>query len=239
MSMIHFIGGEKGGVGKSVMSRLLSQYFLDQSMPYLGMDADQSHPTLSRYYKDYTRPVNLDYFEGADQIMELALQADQQILVDLPAQSQRFLNRWIEDNGVIEMADETSIPIIYWYVVDDGRDSVQLLKDFLSQYGDQLRCVVVKNYGCGSDFSEIDDMLNEAEATYAQISLPALHANTIRKIDKLNFSFRAAANINSGSNPFLSLMERQRTKVWLKKAYASLSQALFSEMKDEPAFKSE
>lgn len=32
MSMIHFVGGEKGGVGKSVLARLLSQYFLDMSI---------------------------------------------------------------------------------------------------------------------------------------------------------------------------------------------------------------
>lgn len=49
MSTIHFIGGEKGGVGKSVLSRLLSQYYLDNSLVFQGFDADQSHSTLSRY----------------------------------------------------------------------------------------------------------------------------------------------------------------------------------------------
>ena len=127
MSAIHFVGGEKGGVGKSLLSRLLSQYFLDRSMPYIGLDADQSHPTLSRYYGDFTRPINLDFFESTDQIMELALATEQNLVIDLPAQSQRFLDRWIEDNGVLEMCADMQIPLVYWYVVDDGRDSVGLL----------------------------------------------------------------------------------------------------------------
>jgi len=52
MSTIHFVGGEKGGVGKSVVSRLLSQYCLDNKMMYAGLDADQSHSTLSRFYPE-------------------------------------------------------------------------------------------------------------------------------------------------------------------------------------------
>src|SRR5687767_1308445 len=31
MANIHLIGGEKGGVGKSLVSRLLAQYFIDHS----------------------------------------------------------------------------------------------------------------------------------------------------------------------------------------------------------------
>jgi cellulose biosynthesis protein BcsQ len=45
MAMIHFIGGEKGGVGKSVCARLLSQYLLDRELSFRGFDADSSHQT--------------------------------------------------------------------------------------------------------------------------------------------------------------------------------------------------
>jgi MinD-like ATPase involved in chromosome partitioning or flagellar assembly len=91
MSTIHFVGGEKGGVGKSVVSRLLSQYCLDNKMMYAGLDADQSHSTLSRFYPEYTQAIDLDHFESADRIMELAIEQDVQVVVDLPAQSERFL----------------------------------------------------------------------------------------------------------------------------------------------------
>jgi hypothetical protein len=46
----------------------------------------------------------------------------------------------------------------------------------------------------------------------------------MRKIDKLNFSFWSAANVKDGETPYLSLMERQRVKVWLKKCYAAFDQ---------------
>ncbi|WP_031433058.1 P-loop NTPase family protein [Methylomarinum vadi] len=49
MSQIHFIGGEKGGVGKSVMARLLAQYLIDNETPFKVFDADLSHGAMMRY----------------------------------------------------------------------------------------------------------------------------------------------------------------------------------------------
>ncbi len=45
-SKIHLIGGEKGGVGKSMVARLLAQYFIDHAMPFVGYDTDRSHGAL-------------------------------------------------------------------------------------------------------------------------------------------------------------------------------------------------
>ena len=50
MADIHFIGGEKGGVGKSMMARILAQYFIDHELPFIGFDADKSHGALLRFY---------------------------------------------------------------------------------------------------------------------------------------------------------------------------------------------
>lgn len=227
MSTIHFIGGEKGGVGKSVMARLLSQYFVDQEVAYLGLDADQSHATLSRYYGDYTQPLNLDQFESADHIMEYAVEEDRPLLIDLPSQSQRFLDRWIDENGVVDMCAELGIKVIYWYVVDDGKDSVHLLQEFLQKYGNVLTCIVVRNLGRGATFSELDAFSSASETPFpCQITLPGLHPATMRKIDVLDFSFWAAVNAKDSGVDHLSLMERQRTRVWLKNAYLAIETAL-------------
>ncbi len=230
MSTIHFVGGEKGGVGKSVLSRLLSQYFLDNSLPYSGFDADQSHATLSRFYQQFTRPINLDLFESTDQIMELALEQDHHVLIDLPAQSERFLDRWIEDNGVLELCAEMQIPLVYWYIVDDGQDSAQLLQQFSNKYANNLNIAVIKNAGRGSNFSAIDTVLENHQGLNGfqskQATLPELHKETMRKIDALSFSFWGAENLKDKGQQHLSLMERQRTRVWTKKAYAIIDEVL-------------
>ena len=84
MSNIHFIGGEKGGVGKSLVARVLAQYFIDAKVPFLGFDTDRSHGALLRFYGDYAAPAVLDKHDSLDPVMEAALDDPQRrILVDL------------------------------------------------------------------------------------------------------------------------------------------------------------
>lgn len=88
MAGLHFIGGEKGGVGKSFTARLLAQYFVDKQLPFVGFDSDQSHGTFSRFYRDFTHPLNTRSFDSLDRIVELAESAPQNnIIVDLAAQT--------------------------------------------------------------------------------------------------------------------------------------------------------
>jgi cellulose biosynthesis protein BcsQ len=49
VSVIHLIGGEKGGVGKSMVARVLAQYYIDREWPFVGFDTDRSHGSLRRF----------------------------------------------------------------------------------------------------------------------------------------------------------------------------------------------
>ena len=63
-SRIHLVGGEKGGVGKSMVARLLAQYFIDHAMPFVGYDTDRSHGALLRFYADFASPALVDRYEA-------------------------------------------------------------------------------------------------------------------------------------------------------------------------------
>ena len=82
--------------------------------------------------------------------------------------------------------------------------------------------------GCGGDFSDIDQVIAEAQAAQllAVVDIPALHPATLQRIDKLGLSFWSAINLKSADGAQLSMMERQRTKVWLRKASQSIDAAL-------------
>src|SRR4030095_16074544 len=119
MANIHLIGGEKGGVGKSLVSRVLAQYFIDNSIPFLGFDTDRSHGALMRFYAGFASPVAIDRIESLDAIVEPAVaQPGRRILVDLAAQTHDPLATWMEDAGVLSLADELGMRLYYWHVVD-------------------------------------------------------------------------------------------------------------------------
>ena len=124
MANIHFIGGEKGGVGKSLVSRLVAQYLIDKELPFLGFDTDRSHGALLRFYSGFASPVLIDRYEALDSIIEAAVeQPERRILVDLAAQTHDPLVQWMDESGVLDMASESGFTITYWHVMDSGRDS--------------------------------------------------------------------------------------------------------------------
>ena len=99
-SKVHLIGGEKGGVGKSVVARLLAQHFIDSKMPFVGFDTDRSHGSLLRFYSGYASPVLIDRYETLDLVMESAIEEPgRRVLVDLAAQSHEPLVRWMDESG--------------------------------------------------------------------------------------------------------------------------------------------
>jgi cellulose biosynthesis protein BcsQ len=127
MTRLHFIGGEKGGVGKSVVARILAQYFIDRQIPFLGFDTDKSHSSLRRFYADFAAPVVIDRYEGLDQIIEAAAeQPERRIVVDLAAQTHHFLAQWMDGSALLDIKDELGLAVNYWHVIDAGRDSADL-----------------------------------------------------------------------------------------------------------------
>ena len=225
-SKIHLVGGEKGGVGKSMVARLLAQYFIDHAMPFVGYDTDRSHGALLRYYTGYASPVLADRYEALDAIMESAAdEPGRRVLVDLAAQTHAPLVQWMDESGVLDLADVSGMSIYYWHVMDSGRDSVDLLAKLLDQFGARLHYVLVRNQIRGDDFQQLDKSGEQARAKAfgAQvITLKRLHDSVVQKIDASNASFWSAKHSSGKDGPGLGLMERQRLKMWLNHAMGEL-----------------
>lgn len=224
MSHIHLIGGEKGGVGKSVVARLLAQAMIDRSLPFAAIDGDGSHAVLVRHYKDFTQAIDLANAESADQIVDRALGAERRVLVDLPAQSARALESWLAEANVLQFAKEMGIALTFWHVSDGGFSSVTEIERTLRLLGARTRHVVVKNFGRSKDFSQFD--ASEARRLLDGLSgqvleLPELDSATMYGIDRLGLSFWAAVHASEGEAA-LKPLERQRVKLWLERCYSRI-----------------
>jgi len=229
MTALHFIGGEKGGVGKSVMARILAQYCIDRQLPFTGFDTDRSHPTFSRFYGEFAAPTVVDDFTSLDVIAEaITDQPERRVLVDLAAQTMAPLRRWIDESGLLTLLGEQGIPVVYWQVMDDGRDCLAMLDRLLHLYGRTVTYVVVQNHGRGSDFSSYKTSPTAALATELGakvIELRRLHEASMHKIDLHDSSFWSAVN-SRGCTGSLGLLERQRVKIWLQRTFADLDGVL-------------
>ena len=230
MTNIHLVGGEKGGVGKSLVARLLAQYMIDNTIPFLGFDSDRSHGALLRFYAGYASPVLIDKYESLDSIVEAASEVpERRILVDLAAQTNEHLTQWMDDSQLLEVAAEIGLSIRYWHVMDSGRDSVDLLKRLLDRHGNRLQYSLVLNQLRGDDFRILDQSGEKERALQMGatiVTLKRLHETSMMKIDASSASFWAVANKSDADTSGLRLLERQRVKMWLKSAFAELSKVV-------------
>jgi hypothetical protein len=229
MTNIHLIGGEKGGVGKTLVARLLAQYFIDHSMTFVGFDSDRTHGALLRFYAGYASAILMDNYESLDTIVEAASEnPERRILVDLAAQSNDGLTQWMEDSQLLEVAGEIGLNIRYWHVMDSGRDSVDLLKRLLDRHADRLKYTLVLNHLHGSDFRILEGSGEKERAISLGagiVELKRIEETAMLKIDAASMSFWAVANKTEGDTSGLRLLERQRVKVWLGNAYAQIARA--------------
>jgi hypothetical protein len=221
MSKIHFIGGEKGGVGKSMTSRLLAQYLIDHNKLFIGLDSDQSHTTFSRFYQEFSAPLVVNDYDSLDQmIILLEENPDSDFIVDLAAQTAQPLGKWIEESDALSICQELGHQVYLWHVMDDGADSVQLLSNLLDRYPQNfVKFVVVNNLGRGEDFTPFQNSTTykKAQARSAQfITLAKLQTKLTQAIDFNNTSFWAAAN----NKEVMNIIERSRVRIWLKSNYA-------------------
>jgi len=195
MTNIHLIGGEKGGVGKSVVARLLAQYFIDHSIAFLGFDSDRSHGALLRFYSGYASAVVIDRYESLDAIVEAAAeQPERRVLVDLAAQTQEPLTRWMDESQLLDVAPEIGLQIRYWHVMDSGKDCVDLLKLLLDRYEKRLNYVIVQNHLRGEQF----DIL---KASGLPERAQALNTSCRQLIDQLRVVGRRPVNVVSQPSP--------------------------------------
>jgi hypothetical protein len=195
----------------------------------VGFDTDRSHGALLRFYSDFASPALIDRYEALDLIVEAAVeQPGRRVLVDLAAQTDEPLVKWMDESGVLDMAEEGGFTVTYWHVMDSGRDSVDLLSRLLDRFGSRVQYVLVRNQLRGDDFSQLEKSGQETRALDLGariVTLRRLHDAVVQKIDASNSSFWAARNSGGPESSGLGLMERQRLKQWQSSAYAEFERA--------------
>lgn len=221
---IHIIDGEKGGCGKSFLCRAFIEYCKSINYHMVIIDADTSNQDISKIYPN----VEVAFFSDdekqakeADKIFELAFESS--VIVNLPAQVYTKFSDWITRNNLADLGKEHSIFFIKWFVCTGGVDSVNFFLKSLSDLGDKITHVFVKNMGLCDDWSYIDQMPEfEAAARKYQfmvMDFPKFPFWERNMIDRLEITFSDAI-----AHQNLKVVSKQRVKNFLKEAYTAFAE---------------
>ena len=223
MPTVHFFGGEKGGVGKSFMTRTVVQYFLDRGLDFSLFDADYTNRDIKRIYKscgcrEAIFNENKDDEDKASAIYEEA--EKRTTLVNLPAHTIKPFTLWFEENEIFEIAPEDGIEFTIWFLCNGSPDSYQHFGDYLSCFQGQVKYVFVKNWGLCKKWGSMEenDSLREKidEYNVKIVDFPKFKGEELLiQIRKHNQTFGVARDYSGYSH-----INRQRVKSFLKKAYS-------------------
>ena len=222
MTTIHLVDGEKGGVGKSFVTRTMIQYCLDRSLPFIAVETDRSNPDVNRVYPDVCSFAVFSEDEKqaskADRIFEMAL--EKSVIVSLPSQVNRAVTTWIEENQLLDLSSENGVSFCKWFVTNGEYDSVRLFQSSLDYYKGQIAHVLVRNMGLCDEWSpmENDELLQKQISKYEvkTIDFPKLSHTERYLINQKQLRFDDARE-----NRELSILGRQRIVNFLKAAYAA------------------
>ncbi|MCU0542638.1 MAG: mobilization protein [Oscillatoriaceae cyanobacterium Prado104] len=223
MPTIHFIDGQKGGVGKSLFARCLIHYFQDNSLPYTLVDAD-TNSDVAEVYEGIT-DINFNVSDAAtamsskkaadvDRIFSLAF--EKSVIVNLPANVHEQVAYWIKDNDLLEIGKTEGIDMYKWFLCSGSYDSVSMFLESLKTFEGKLPHIFVRNLGLCPDWSNADARAELIKAKeqykFKELQFPGLRFTERDYLEENRIPFSMALDNKNG----MPVLSRQRLVKFLR-----------------------
>ena len=129
---IYWVGGSKGGVGKSLMAMATIDYLQqERGVSVFLIEADTSNPDVWKSYKDQVESelVNLDEADGWIQLVNLCnTRQDSVMVINTAARNNKSVSAYgLTLNNTLE---ELKRKLVTFWLINRQRDSLELLKEY-------------------------------------------------------------------------------------------------------------
>lgn len=131
-STIYWVGGGKGGVGKSMVSMALVDYLGSREIPVLLVDSDTSNPDVYKAYREAVpcELVDLDKVDGWIHLVNLCdTNRDKVVVVNTAARSNTSVAKF--GSTLSTSVAEMGRSLVALWAINRQRDSLELLKEFM------------------------------------------------------------------------------------------------------------
>ena len=236
LNYIHLVGGEKGGVGKTFISRALCQYLSTLHKQYALVEADSQIDDVGRIYKSQaaeTATITLSddptLESEPDIIFNLAEKYP--VLVNLPSNTLDVLETWMSKVGLLQLMQQEygGNYLVKWFVSDGCYESIRQLERSISQFNNAIPHVVVLNKGRlnGRNFGYLEkaetyQAIRKAPNFVAEVQFPAMESAAQYFIDAHELTLEQAMDKVQDE---LGVLAKQRIKTFVDILGASFEQA--------------
>lgn len=167
------VGADKGGVGKTMVSRTVLDYLKANAIEHRAFDTETPNGVLKRFYSDKTSIVDLSDSEGVMSVFDTLGSAV--TLIDIRAGEFADTLELLKNIGFI---DPAKCNLVVLHVLGNTQNSIDEIKSIASTIATS-RYIAIGNHINDSKFAFPADALN----------IPMLNARVCEDVDAANTSF--------------------------------------------------
>ena len=217
------VGADKGGVGKTTISRALLDYLASCNVLTRAFDTETPRGTLYRFHPDETSVV--DMTSTSDQMKILDTLATAQIkvsVIDVRAGGLTPAFQALEDTGFLEAVREGEVTLIMFHVLGSSISSLDEIAE-IAPYVEDAHYFLVKNHVNDTTFFDWDPITHrkyfEKVNTAGDIVIPKLNEMSYEQVEISGTSFSAFVNnrLADGEGANHSFVLRGYVRTWLGK----------------------
>jgi hypothetical protein len=218
------VGADKGGVGKTTVTRTLLDYFSARQVATRAFDTEWPNGTLKRFYPADTCVIDVAQAAHQMTIFDTINSPDAVTVIDMRAGSFSPALDALRDIGVFELAKSGYLTLAVFHVLGASIASVGEVGQISSYLGD-ARYFLVKNFINNAHFFEWDQ---PTSSTYfqqingaAEIVIPKLTELATEQVDLASVPYLSfVANKNQAGDPAAySFVLRGYVRHWLAKVW--------------------
>lgn len=224
------VGADKGGVGKTTVSRALLDFLARKSIPARAFDTENPRGTLHRFYPTISEIIDLGNVADQMKILDTLDSAKVNVtVVDLKAGSLSVALDTFERIGVLKAARDGQFDLGLMHIVGPSVASLDEIAE-VAPYVEGLHYMLARNFINDTNFFEWD---NETYNKYfanlkrsGEIEVPKLNEMAYEQVDLAgvtfnNFIANKAANHEDAN---FSFVLRGYVRKWTAEIEAELKQ---------------
>jgi len=225
--LVILVGADKGGVGKTMVSRALIDYFEQENIKMRVFDTEYPRGNLKRFHEDIVQIVNITSTQDQMLILDQLFSGEPKLtLIDVRAGQMSLTLEVLKEIGFLDAVNTGDYQLLIFHVLGPSISSLNELKN-ISQFVVDADYYLVKNIIQSAMFFEWDPI------TYAHyfskvrrvgdIVIPTLNEVANEEVDLAQLPFSKFVHNNNGSAHY-SFVLRGYVRTWLKRVFEQFSQ---------------
>ena len=200
------VGADKGGVGKTTVSRILLDYFARKNVLCRAFDTENPRGSLKRFYPNATEIIDLENVSSQMRVLDTLETSNVPVtLVDLKAGGLSYALDIFERIGVLEAARNGAFTLGLFHIVGSSIASLDEIGE-IAHYLPGVDYVLARNFINETNFFGWDD---ETSRKYfsdvpraSEVDIPKLNEMAYEQVDLAGVTFKDFIdNLNAEGQP--------------------------------------